>query len=96
MNRKKYILKDEEAYICECSRPIVKKGQDISKLPENEMFGCGDRCSNKLISWDCVSHLCPSGDSCKNRRFQVHQHSDVYPIKTENRVNYFNNFKRFY
>jgi hypothetical protein len=87
INRKKYILKDEDAYICECIGPKVKKRQDISKLSEDHLFGCGDRCSNQLISWDCVAHLCPSGESCRNRRFQLHQHSDVFPVKTDNRVN---------
>ncbi len=86
INRKKYVLKDEDAYICECNRPKIKKGKEISKFSENELFGCGDRCSNQLISWDCVAHLCPSKESCRNMRFQLQQHAYVYPIKTENRV----------
>ena len=87
INRKKYILKDEDAYICECPRPHIKIGQDISKMTENELFGCGNRCSNQLISWDCVAHLCHCEESCRNRRFQLQQHAYVYPVKTENRVN---------
>jgi len=90
MNRKKYILKDEDAYICECVRPQVKKGKSILNMTENELFGCGDRCSNQLISWDCVAHLCPCKESCRNRRFQLQHHAYVFPIKTENRV--FNKF----
>lgn len=49
-------------------------------------FACGKACINKMVSWECVESLCPSGSLCRNRRFQLHQYSEVYPVPTKDRV----------
>lgn len=43
---------------------------------------CGPQCLNNSVSQDCVPQVCPVGDRCKNRRFQLHQNAYVYPVKT--------------
>ena len=59
INRKKYLLKDEDAYICDCKKPQVKKGQDISKLSEDDLFGCGHRCSNRRFQLQQHAYVYP-------------------------------------
>ena len=51
---------------------------------EEDLFGCGRDCVNKVIFMECDEN-CPCGDSCRNRKFQNHEYADVYPIKTEDR-----------
>jgi hypothetical protein len=92
IDRKKYAFCDDDAYLCECKKkPVSKKDLEILDLldidhkKEDEFFGCGKTCVNRLVSSECVEHLCPAGVSCRNRRFQQHLYSEVYPVKTENR-----------
>jgi hypothetical protein len=83
IDRKKYPFLEDHAMQCSCDKP---KG----KGTEDEMFGCGKPCINKMVSTECVETICPAGRACRNRRFQLHQYAEVYPIKTNNRVYFFN------
>jgi hypothetical protein len=92
VDRNKYTFGDDDAYFCECKkRPISKKDLEnldlysIDHKKEDDFFGCGKTCVNKLVSTECVENICPAGVSCRNRRFQQHLYSEVYPVKTENR-----------
>jgi hypothetical protein len=91
IDRKKYAFSDDEAYICSCEKHPIKtheiKEMEIpfDQKKEDDIFGCGKSCLNKMVSWECVEHLCPAGISCRNRRFQQHLYEEVYPIKTDSR-----------
>lgn len=68
--------------VCSCKAPL--------KIPSGEYsglftVGCGKKCLNRVVSTECCASLCPAGDSCTNRRFQMQEYMQVYPIKTENR-----------
>ncbi len=80
IDRKKYPFLEDHAMQCSCDKP---KGKGSN---EDEIFGCGKSCINKMVSTECVETLCPAGKACRNRRFQLHQYAEVYPIKTNNRV----------
>jgi hypothetical protein len=82
LERKLYMLSDKEASVlkCECKRATAKRNE---KNAPYESFNCGDRCINRAVSTECCPSSCPSGPFCKNRRFQLHQDSYVYPVKTE-------------
>lgn len=79
INRKKVIFTDDEAYVCSCQPPKINGPITIENL------GCNHDCVNKLISWECVEHLCPCGSMCSNRRFQNHEYAEVYPMKTDDK-----------
>jgi len=91
IDRKKYAFSDDEAYVCSCERHQLKRSESTAiEVPfdakkEDEAFSCGKSCLNKMVSWECVEHLCPAGVSCRNRRFQQHLYEEVYPVKTESR-----------
>lgn len=91
IDRKKYELSDDEGYLCSCEKHPVKSSElkemsiPFDAKKEEELFSCGKRCLNKMVSWECVEHLCPAGISCRNRRFQQHLYEEVYPIKTDSR-----------
>jgi hypothetical protein len=80
IDRKKYPFLEDHAMLCSCDRPRRKTGG------EDEMFGCGKSCLNKMVSTECVETICPSGRACRNRRFQLHEYAEVYPVKTDDRV----------
>lgn len=68
--------------VCSCKPP--------QKILTGEYAGlftvaCGKKCLNRVVSTECCVTLCPAGDSCKNRRFQMQEYVQVYPIKTETR-----------
>ena len=90
--RDKYVLSDDQAYVCSCfprkytqseANKIIESGYE--NKTEEELFGCGRSCLNKMVYWECVKHLCPCGASCRNRKFQNHEYAEVYPIKTKDR-----------
>ena len=92
IDRKKYVFTDDEGYVCNCfprkytqseAKRIIESGYEGKT--EEELFGCGRSCINKMVYWECVEHQCPCGASCRNRKFQNHEYADVYPIKTEDR-----------
>ena len=97
IDRKKYQITDDDTYICQCEKPIQKKKNNkyvliklnnvnFSIIPE-ESFGCyGKECINQFISTECIVKLCHAGKLCRNRRFQLHHYSEVYPKRTEERV----------
>jgi hypothetical protein len=71
-----------EIMVCSCKPPV--------KITEGEYnghstVGCGKKCLNRVVSTECCSSLCPTGDNCTNRRFQLYQYAQVFPIKTQNR-----------
>lgn len=68
--------------ICNCKPPREIKTGDYEGLLT---IGCGRRCLNRIVSTECCASFCPSEDRCTNRRFQLQQHSQVYPIKTAER-----------
>ena len=73
---------DADWMICECKAPY--------KLPTGILegrytVGCGLRCFNRLMSTECLDSLCRLEEACTNRRFQRHEHLQVYPQKTANR-----------
>jgi hypothetical protein len=83
IDRKKYPFLEEHAMMCSCDRP---KGKGTF---EDDLFGCGKSCLNKMVSTECVETLCPSGKACRNRRFQLHEYAEVFPVKTDDRVKNF-------
>jgi hypothetical protein len=92
IDRKKYTYSDDDAYQCTCEQGGVDKNsveslmnQVLDQKKEDEFFGCGTNCLNKLVSAECVENLCHSGISCRNRRFQQQLYSEVFPLLTENR-----------
>jgi hypothetical protein len=92
IDRKKYTLNDDDAYQCTCEQAGVEKisveplmNQVLDQKKEDEFFGCGTKCLNKLVFAECVENLCRSGVSCRNRRFQQQLYSEVFPLLTENR-----------
>ena len=38
---------------------------------------------NRSVAQDCIPEVCPVGEFCQNRRFQLYQNAYVYPVKTE-------------
>jgi hypothetical protein len=82
IDRKKYPFLEEHAMMCSCDRPKPKGAS------EDDMFGCGKACLNKMVSTECVETICPAGKACRNRRFQLHEYAEVYPVKTKDRVIY--------
>jgi len=92
IDRKKYAFLDDDAYICQCRKKTLPPinfekdtGYIFHKKKEDEIFGCGPSCINRYVSTECVEHLCPVGASCRNRRFQQHLYSEVFPFKTGDR-----------
>ena len=90
IDRKRYMFIDDDTFRCICA-PKTFTESEAAKIissgyqgkTEDELFGCGSNCVNKLIGWECND--CPCGVSCKNRRFQLHEYADVYPIQTKDR-----------
>ena len=92
IDRKKYSFTDDDALPCTCfprkftqteAKEIINS--NYKDKTEEELFGCGYKCINRIISCECVESLCKCGISCRNRKFQNQEYADVYPIKTENR-----------
>ncbi|MCQ2818320.1 MAG: SET domain-containing protein-lysine N-methyltransferase [archaeon] len=92
IDRKKVQFTEEESFQCVCTpkkftaaeaKQIIESGYENKR--EDELFGCGKECLNKMVTWECLEGICPCGDSCRNRKFQNHEYADIYPIKTENR-----------
>jgi hypothetical protein len=81
IDRKKYPFLEDHAMQCSCDKPKGRGNED-------EMFGCSKACINKMVSTECVETICPAGRACRNRRFQLHQYAEVYPVKTINRVKF--------
>lgn len=68
--------------MCDCKKPWEIKSGDYEGLLT---IGCGNRCLNRIVSTECCASFCAAGDRCTNRRFQLQQHAQVYPIKTYGR-----------
>ena len=92
IDRKKYVFTDDDGYVCNCfprkytqseAKKIVES--NYAGKTEEELFGCGKSCLNKMVTWECVENVCPCGASCRNRKFQNHEYAEVYPIKTADR-----------
>lgn len=49
---------------------------------DNPEDACGDNCLNRILMMECGSR-CPSGEYCRNRRFQKAQYANVEVFKTE-------------
>jgi hypothetical protein len=81
IDRKKYPFLEEHAMMCSCDKPKCKG------TSEEDLFGCGKTCLNRMVSTECVETICPSRRACRNRRFQLHEYAEVYPVKTDDRVN---------
>ncbi|CAG9317409.1 SETD2 [Blepharisma stoltei] len=80
--RKPIKLGSNEIMVCTCKQPYrIPEGKHAGKLT----IACGRTCLNRVISTECYLGSCPLGELCTNRRFQLQQHAQVYPIKTENR-----------
>lgn len=85
--------KDYPQFSCSCqprSRTLNfqsnRRGGSRNTFAEDEQsYDCGEQCLNRSVAQDCVTEVCPVGDACKNRRFQLHQNAYVYPAKTENK-----------
>lgn len=80
--RKPVKLGSNEIMVCICKPPY--------RLPEGDLagkltLGCSRTCLNRVISTECYMGSCPLGELCTNRRFQLQQHCQVYPVKTETR-----------
>ena len=68
--------------VCCCKPPQeITTGEYAGLLT----VACGRRCLNRVVNTECCAIFCVAGDRCTNRRFQLQQHSQVYPIKTLNR-----------
>ncbi len=85
VDRKKFQLSEENAFICQCEKPALKR-KDERIIPEVSFACHGQHCLNQFISTECLMKLCPAGKLCRNRRFQQQQNSEIYPKKTEDRV----------
>jgi len=92
IDRKKYSFTDDDALPCTCfprkfTQSEAKEilNSNYKDKTEEELFGCGFKCINRIISCECIESLCKCGISCRNRKFQNQEYADVYPIKTENR-----------
>lgn len=82
LERKHAKLAVNEIMVCSCKEPI-----QITSGPYARLFtrGCGKKCLNRVMSTECSVSLCPTGEMCTNRRFQLQKHVQLYPIKTEGR-----------
>ena len=82
LERKHSKLAANEIMTCNCKEPI-----EITSGPYAGLYtiGCGRKCLNRVISTECSVAMCPAGERCTNRRFQLHQHVQLYPIRTEGR-----------
>ncbi|XP_031131210.1 histone-lysine N-methyltransferase ASHH1 isoform X2 [Ipomoea triloba] len=74
LGRKAKKLKDEDIAICECKYETSD--------PES---ACGERCLNLLTSTECTPGYCPSGNYCKNQRFQKSEYAKTKLFRTEGR-----------
>ncbi len=63
LDRKKYAFTEDEGYVCSCEEPLINPNVPQDKIgleySEDEIFGCGKSCINRMVSWECVQHLCP-------------------------------------
>lgn len=82
LERKPAKLGPNEILVCDCPVPT-----ELTEGPYAGYFtvGCGWRCLNRVISTECFAGYCPAGEHCTNKRFQLQQHAQTYPIKTKDR-----------
>ena len=82
LERKHAKLAANEIMVCSC-----KESVELQSGPYAGYFtiGCGRRCLNRVMSTECSVMMCPAAERCTNRRFQLQQHAQVYPIHTEGR-----------
>lgn len=82
LERKHSKLAANEIMVCSCKEPV-----ELTSGPYAGLFtiGCGKKCLNRVMSTECSAIMCPTGERCTNRRFQLQQHVQVYPIRTEGR-----------
>lgn len=82
LERKQVKLSIDEIMMCDCGPPREIKSGDYEGLLT---IGCGKRCLNRIVSTECCASFCTAGDRCTNRRFQLQQHAQVYPVRTAGR-----------
>jgi hypothetical protein len=82
MERKHVKLGTSDTMICSCKPPDMITAGEYKGL---FTIGCGRRCLNRVVSTECCVTLCPAGEDCTNRRFQLQTHVQLYPVKTPTR-----------
>lgn len=82
LERKPAKLGPNEILVCDCPVPT-----ELTEGTYEGYFtvGCGWRCLNRVISTECFAGYCPAGEHCTNKRFQLQQHAQTYPVKTKDR-----------
>jgi hypothetical protein len=80
LERKPMRVSANDAMVCTCKSPyLLTEGLYAGQYTR----GCGRRCLNRLLCTECVVETCAAREMCTNRVFQLQQHCNVYPIKTE-------------
>ena len=87
------MVSEKDTYICACQNQSRRKNKltypDSGLTKDGKQhklsFDCGERCINRWVSTECYVKTCPANDFCQNRRFQMYQYSNVYPVKTKNK-----------
>ncbi|KAL7752699.1 hypothetical protein RI367_001701 [Sorochytrium milnesiophthora] len=70
------LVDNDDSLPCVCSyEPGVSKPRDAC--------GDGSGCINRSLFIECLSGECPSGEFCRNRRFQNKEYAKVEVFKTE-------------
>ena len=82
MERKHTKLPTHEIMTCYCKEPRELTSGSYTGL---YTIGCGRRCLNRVMSIECSAAMCQAGERCTNRRFQLQQHLQLYPVKTDGR-----------
>ena len=67
-----------------CQRMIIDEWLKCRCSPtDEEPCGVNSECWNRMLFYECHPSVCPAGDRCSNRSFQLRLYLDLVPVKTD-------------